>query len=150
MSQIIKNLKHSPLQNEEGNIIDQMGAIIVMIFIFAMIMAYAAYGRTVQIRLRIDNASKEALYAMEQEGFMSDKTKEKLEASFAEEGVTVTSWGETTTEQVAYGDPVTLECSVVFKNPFFLAFNTSSTWFDLSGFKEDSTYEVKMSATSKW
>ena len=137
-------------KNEDGNVVDQMGTLIVMIFVFAMVLAYAAYGRTVQIRLRIDNACKEALYSMEQQGYLTDEAADALEVSLTAEGVAIASMGETTTEQVAYGDPVLLECDVTFKNPFFLAFNTSSTWFDLTGFSADSQYSVRMSATSKW
>lgn len=134
---------------EHGNVIDQLGSIIVMAFVFAMILAYAAYGNVVQKRLSIDNTAKEYLYKMEQEGLLTDADKANMTKDLADAGVTVEDFNGTTTKQVAYGDKVELICKVKFENPLYTVFKKDSL-ISISGFEETIEHTIKMSATSKW
>ena len=138
-----------PKHKEEGNIIDQLGAIIVMLFVFSMILAYAAYGKTVQQKLTIDNIAKEYLYEMEQTGYL--KNKDALTTALIDNGITVTDdYAGTTTTQVAYGDKVILSFQCEFPNPLFTTFANDSKLFHGTGLSEMNTYTVYMTATSKW
>jgi len=142
-------------KKEDGNIIDELGSIFVMAFIFALILAFAVYGRMVQTRLAIDNIAKEYLYEMEQEGTLAKESQALMTADLAAMGVEIDTdaggWGVTDIDnQVPYGDEVVLECHVQFKNPLFQVFS-GSTW--VSGalsIDENLHYAVNFKATSKW
>lgn len=147
---------------EKGNVIDQIGSIFVVAFIFAMILAYAAYGKVTQQRLSINNIAKEYLYRMEENGYMSDEDRENFVEDMSYIGVTVnggatsvsalTAKGEVTDgTQVTYGDKVTLAFTAEFENPFFSLFTKAGgSMFRIMGFEEKITYEVVMSSTAKW
>lgn len=136
---------------EEGNIIDQLGSIIVMVFVFAMILANAAYGKTVQMKLSIDNIAKEYLYAMEQNGILDADNKNNMVSDLADIGVTVVDdfAGSTVEKQAAYGDKVKLICHVQFENPLYSVFENGVV-VTIPGFVQTIDYEINMSATSKW
>ncbi len=143
----LKKARH----REEGNIIDQLGAIIVMGFIFALLLVYAAYVKSVQMKLRIDNVSKEYLYVMEQEGYLSDANLANLVADLEAEEVAVTNgFAGTTFDQVPYGDQVVLTYECEFTNPLFKTFGQDDSMFHIPGFEQMNTYDVWMSATAKW
>ena len=140
-----------PKDREDGNIIDQLGTIIIMLFIFSMVLAYAAYGKTVQQKLMIDNTAKEYLYIMEQTGYLQDTDKGTLTTSLNDKGITVTDdFAGTDFNQVAYGDKVTLSFQCEFQNPLFTTFSKDSALFHIPGLNKMITYTVYMTATSKW
>lgn len=136
---------------EQGNIIDQLGSIIVMFFVFAMILAYAAYGNVVQKRLSIDNVAKKYLYLMEQNGQLTSDDQTDMTNELANYGVTVVNYDGTTTvnTRVAYGDTVNLVCHVLFENPLYSVFETGDL-IKIPGFNQNIEYTVELSATSKW
>lgn len=136
---------------EKGNIIDQLGSIIVMAFVFAMILAFAAYGKIVLMKLAVNNTAKEYLYKMEQNGYMSDDDQKEMTAKLEERGITVQEDGftGTTSSQVPYGDQVVLMCKVEFTNPLYSVFKEGS-YIVIPGFPDKLTYDVSLSATSKW
>lgn len=143
----IEKSKKNP--TEEGNVVDQLGSIIVMMFIFAMILAFAAYGNSVQKRLNIDNIAKQYLYAMEQNGFLSEDDQKSMSDKLADIGVTIVNFDGTTDTQVAYGDEVILDCDVEFQNPLYSVFENGRV-VNLPGFPATISYEIYISATSKW
>lgn len=142
-------IKFKKTQTEEGNIIDQLGSIIVMVFIFAMILANAAYGSSVQKRLNIDNVAKTYLYIMEQNGYLSEEDETNMTNELASLGVSVVSFEGTTKTQVAYGDRVTLQCKVEFQNPLYSVFENGAV-VNLPGFPSTISYNIYSTATSKW
>lgn len=147
----MKNLFVHKKTTEKGNIIDQLGSIIVMAFVFAMILAFAAYGKIVQAKLSINNIAKEYLYRMEQNGLMTSEDMAEMTEKLANEGITVIENGfnGTTTEQVPYGEEVILICNVEFENPLYSVFKEGS-YIVISGFPEKLQYGVSLPATSKW
>ncbi len=142
---------------EEGNIIDCLAAILIVFFIFAMILAYSAYGKITQERLLIDQRAKEYLYRMEEYGYIKEGDPDESHApstneliqELADMGVTVTIDDATTTEQAGYGDKVTLAFNSVFPNPLFVTFGQASM-FKILGFNNTISYFVTMSSTAKW
>lgn len=141
---------------ENGNIIDELGSIFVMIFIVALILVYTAYGRLTQERLAVNNIAKEYLYKMEEQGYLSPDDKINMENDLASEvdGITV-AWDAVTQnvnpeQQVTYGDTVTLSFSVTFPNPLFMTFSRDESYVKIPGFSNTLTYPVSVSSTAKW
>ena len=158
MKRIKEFLYHKRL--EKGTVIDQVGSVLVVAFIFALILAYSAYGKIVQQRLLINNVAKEYLYVMEENGYMSDEDFESFVNDMAYIGVTVNATdvsnmganGYLTDDiQVTYGDKVTLAFTAEFENPFFSLFTKEGgSMFRIMGFDEKISYDVVRSSTAKW
>lgn len=154
----------NPMRLEKGNVIDQIGSILVVAFIFCLILAYSAYGKITQERLAINNVAKEYLYKMEEIGYMSPEDFQNFKDDMSNIGVTVvgadgstdasvlTAQGEQTDyNQVTYGDTVTLAFTVQFENPFYTIFTKEGgSLFNIMGFEENISYDVVMSSTAKW
>lgn len=149
-----KKRKFVPKRFEEGNIIDQLGSIIMVAFMFALILAYASYGKITQERLAIDNVSKEYLYKMEEVGYLSDDDRDRLIEDMAAIGVVVNDFSangvSTNTTQVTYGDKVTLALNVTFENPLYTTFSRNDSYIRFLGFEENLSYNIVMSSTAKW
>ena len=149
-----------PNKKEQGNVIDYLGSLFVVAFIFVMILAYAAYGKVTQQRLAIDNCAKEYLYRMEEYGFIAkdaasvvghSPTIAELVDSYEAIGVeAVVDEANTTVSQVGYGDPVTLTLTATFDNPLFTTFGDEDSMFSILGFDEKLAYNVSISSTAKW
>lgn len=142
---------------EYGNVIDQIGSILVVIFIFALILAYSAYGKLTQERLAVDNVAKEYLYKMEEYGYLRSEDEDAMVLAMNQVGATVVSFGETTREkesssdaQVTYGDQVVLDLTLSYPNPLFNVFSRDNSWIKIFGFDEEISYHIRMSATAKW
>jgi len=145
---------------EEGTVIDQIGSVLVIAFIFCLILAYAAYGKVTQQRLAINNIAKEYLYRMEENGYMSDDDFNHFISDMSLIGVTINAadvaslgaQGEQTDYiQVTYGDKVTLAFTAEFENPFFSLFTKEGgSLFRIMGFDEKISYDVVTSSTAKW
>lgn len=149
-----KDRKNS-IHTEQANVIDQLGTIFVVAFVFALILAYSAYGKLVQERLAIDNVAKEYLYRMEEKGYLTSDDKILLEEDMESIGVkeiqfTSSSGVSTTETQVAYGDKVTLALNVEFINPLYATFSTEGAMIKIFGFEKNISYDVIMSSTAKW
>lgn len=140
---------------EKGNIIDQLGSIILVAFVFALILAYSGYGKVTQERLAINNVAKEYLYKMEEQGYLSSDNEDLLVSDMKSIGATVNSTKledgtATSTSQVTYGDKVTLALQVSFSNPFYTLFGMKNSQFHIPGFEKELNYIVRMSSTAKW
>ena len=142
---------------EYGNAIDQIGSILVVVFIFALILAYSAYGKLTQERLAVDNVAKEYLYKMEEYGYLRSEDEDAMVLAMESVGAEVVSFGDTTREkesasdaQVTYGDQVILDLTLSYPNPFFNVFSSDNAWIKILGFEEDIQYHIRMSATAKW
>lgn len=149
-----------PKRFEDGNVIDQIGSIIVVAFIFCLILAYSAYGKITQERLSINNVAKEYLYKMEEIGYMSTEDFANFKDDMAAIGAIVNAASvselgaqgvQTDDTQVTYGDKVTLAFNVEFENPFYSIFTKEGgSLFRIMGFDEKISYDVIMSSTAKW
>lgn len=121
---------------------------------FALILAYASYGKITQERLAIDNVSKEYLYKMEEVGYLSDDDRDRLIEDMAAIGVVVNDFSangvSTNTTQVTYGDKVTLALNVTFENPLYTTFSRNDSYIRFLGFEENLSYNIVMSSTAKW
>lgn len=142
-------------QLERGSVISQIGSILIVAFIFALILAYSAYGKITQERLAINNVAKEYLYKMEEMGFLSSEDQVNLDLDMANIGATIVSYTTsdgsiTDTSQVTYGDRVTLALAISFQNPLYRVFSTDEAMFQIHGFEENLNYELVMSSTAKW
>ena len=153
-SGILKNGR--VLKKEQGTVLaDELGSLLVIAFMFAILLAYAGYSKMVQMKLSIDNVSKEYLYQMEQDGYLSEEMKGFMIEDLKLLGIyeDSISFEETTETQVAYGDRVTLNCSVTFANPLYdllSADRHGESLFSVIGLKKTVTYKISMSATAKW
>lgn len=160
-----KKKLHILNKKEEGNVIDWLASVLVMIMMFAMIMTMATFARSVDIRLHVNNVMKKYLYTMEENGFLQTEDKTNLEAElesdpYIEKAQVISDGSDGTNvgknNQVAYGDKVYLKVKVIIKNPVYEYMHTSSRggaiWFNTS----DGSMEEKMertfviSGTSKW
>lgn len=146
-------------EKEDGNIIDELGSVFVMALIFALILAFAVYGRLVQTRLAIDNIAKEYLYEMEQEGGLTAAAQAAMVSDLSAMGVEINTsapnggWGDTVVGddvQVPYGDEVILDCSMRFPNPLFQVFGHPTFVSEALNVEEMLEYSVYFKATSRW
>lgn len=158
-------------KKESGSlVIDELGSLLVMAFVFAMLLAYVAYSKQVQMKLAIDNVAKEYLYQMEQEGYLSNEmmnlmTEDLVLIGVKRESISFAGTSHMDTNQAAYGDIITLRCSVTFDNPLYTLLsvekhsngqeynpqtNASGTFFTIAGLNPTITYNINMPATAKW
>lgn len=166
--------KKVPSANKEaGNIIDELGSIIVIAFMFAMVLAYAGIAKLAEMKLGIDNVAKEYLYIMEEEGYLSTDEEESLTNDLVSLGVDEDSldFSGTDTSQVAYGDQVTLYFTGTFDNPLYdllssdkhsydgeayelnadgSPVDSNRTMFTIAGLSEKITFTINFSSTAKW
>ena len=152
----------SPLRKrEDGNIIDQMGSCIVMLMIFAMIIAMVSYGKLTNMRLAIDGTVRNFLYIEEQEGYLSgvgsttpQQNAAALTSSLRQVGCTSVAINPATTQtQVGYGEPVVLDVTVKFPNPIYTNLSSERhphAWFTVPGLPREITYRIVYSSTSRW
>ncbi len=142
---------HKEQRYEKGNIIDELGCILIIAFIFALILVFSSYGKATQLHLEINNIAKEYLYKMEETGYLSEEDEAALKANMIAIGATeIVVEATTTTTQVPYGGKVTLAMNVTMTNPLYSTFGKDSSMFHIGGFSETLTYPVCMSSTSKW
>lgn len=164
-------MKHLSLNKmEDGNIVDNLTVIIIMVFVFAVLFAFISYSKCVMIKLNADSITKEYLYKMEEWGYLKPEDKEALIKDLENAGFTVNRI-ETNIpvgKQAAYGDKVVLTITVSIQNPVYEILgaekkggeyvldengnqtNTGGTMFVKAGLSPILTFSVSMSSTSKW
>ena len=147
---------------EAGNIIDQMGSIFVMVFMFVMVLVFAGYSKMVMMRINIDTVTKGYLYQMEEEGCLTAEMQQYMKEELRDIGVNYGVDGDAISfagtsnlgdDQAPYGSRITLQCSMSFPNPMYETIGQEKkgdTWFTIPGLARTLDYTVKMTATSKW
>lgn len=137
-------------KTEHGWMVDQLGALLVILFVCAILVAFIQYSKLVEIKLSCDNIGKKYLYQMEQMGYMTAEDKQNMKNELAnaldlteaqKNSITFSGVG-TNGVQVSYGGRVELICNVTFSNPMAENFGTM--------FAPEMSYQINMSATSKW
>lgn len=140
----MKNLKS---KKENGNFVDQMGTLFIMVFVFILILVFAAYGSMVRDRLAIDNYAKEYLYQMEQTGYLSSTLKSQLKNNL--EGLGCTNVViEATSDKVPYGTTIKLGYECDIPNPLYKYLSGSAMGFEIIGILEEIPYKNTMTATA--
>lgn len=154
--------RFAPFQMEAGNIVDQLGSLLVMLFMFVMVMVFAAYSKSAMMRISIDNITKEYLYQMEQYGCLTTEMQAAMRQELRDIGVDYGTNGETISfegtsnlgdHQATYGDRVTIVCTMTFPNPIYEVVSSEkkgNMLFTVAGIPRTISYTSKMSATSKW
>lgn len=157
----IKQKKYN-IAYDDGNVIDLMGSLIVMMFCFALIFAMMCYGKLTEMKLSIDEVCKTYLYQMEQEGCLTVENQADMIDDLVALGVRLDSikFDGTTnlgTNQAAYGDKMKLITTVSFTNPLYtmLARETKGDnpmlfVIERGILSPEVTYTVDMTATAKW
>ena len=158
----------SPLfcKREDGNAIDLMSGVLVMVLLFVIILIMIAYGSLVSKRLDIDNTVKEYLYIAEQYGHLcngSDGLKSEVCKDFCSEleqklvnehgCLSASVLPDTTMSQVPYGDKVRVHVVVQFTNPLYEkigAEEKGQSMFTIAGIQRVIEYSVSYDATSRW
>lgn len=116
-------------KKEDGDMIDMMGSVLVLIFVFGMVLAYFSYSKMIQMKMSIDNIAKEYLYQMEESGQFTTAMQNSMKAELQALGCTVnnfTGTSPTGSTQAGYGSVITLKCSVTFPNPLYTNLGTAS------------------------
>ena len=144
---------------EDGNVIDLMAGVLVMVLIFAVIIVMVSYGSLVDKKLTINSVVKDYLYLAEQQGGLTVGDVENLKAEIKGYGanadsVTIngaTNWVDKDNgNQVPYGDKIDLEVTVSFTNPVYATTGlnndgSNASWFKVGGLDEFITYTKKLS-----
>ena len=149
---------HKEQRYEEGNVIDEIGSVLVMILVFALILVFAAYGKVTMQHLAVNNVAKEYLYRMEENGCLTSDEVTSLKADMKSTGVTNTedtdflSNASDVETQVTYGAKVTLSLKVKIPNPLYTTFGNKDNllYKSVMGFPQTFSYPIVMSSTSKW
>lgn len=116
-------------KKEDGDMVDMMGSVLVLIFVFGMVLAYFSYSKMIQMKMSIDNIAKEYLYQMEESGQFTTAMQNSMKAELQALGCTVnnfTGTSPTGATQAGYGSVITLKCSVTFPNPLYTNLGTAS------------------------
>lgn len=145
------NLIKKQKSKEDGNFIDMMGSLFIMVFIFALILAFAAFGSMVRTRLAIDNNAKEYLYQMEQSGFLSSTLKDQFKNNL--EGLGCTNVViDATSDKVPYGSSIKLGYECEYPNPLYKYIseekNGNAMGFGIIGISQTIHYKNTMTATA--
>lgn len=150
-------------KDEDGNYIDMMAGVFMMVCFFAIILVMASYGSLVDKRLSINNTIKNYLYIAEQQGGLTSEDVENLKDILSDYNCTVdsitingsTNWiAKGNGNQVPYGDKIVLEVTVSFANPVYEVIGTedgnSRGWFGVVGIDKTIQYTKTLSSTSRW
>jgi len=145
--------KAAPKKKESGSmLIDEIGSLLVLVFMIAMILAYAGYSKSVQTRLSIDSIAKKYLYQMEAQGYLSTNMQADMTNDMAGIGVTIENFSGTshTAVQAGYGDKITLGCTLSFDNPLYSFFTVEKGGLFSAIIEDTIEYSINMSSTAKW
>lgn len=150
-------------RDEDGNYIDMMAGVFMMVCFFALILVMASYGSLVDKRLSINNTIKNYLYIAEQQGGLTSEDVENLKDILSDYNCTVesitingsTNWiANGNGNQIPYGDKIVLEVTVSFVNPVYDVIGTddanSQGWFKVAGLNDTIQYTKTLSSTSRW
>lgn len=159
-----KTVKNFLKKMDIGNIVDQLGSMLIMMFCFALIFAMSAYGKMVEMKLDINNICKTYLYQMEQDGCLTTTNQASMLNELANIGVMIdgdtlkdtTNLGDGADNQAAYGDKMKLVCHAKFTNPLYQLLGketkpqNDNLYFVVPGLSPTLSYTVELSATAKW
>lgn len=149
-------------QKEEGNVVDLMAGVLMLVFAFATILVMISYGSLVDKRLSVNTSVKDYLYLAEQQGGLTETDVDSLTTILKEYDCTVEkitinngeNWiAEGNGAQIPYGDEVSLQVVVSFKNPVFHFFGTDGQgdgWFKVPGLTPTIRFTKTFSSTSRW
>ena len=150
-------------KKEPGSTLDTLGTFLVMGFCIALVLMYACLGKTVQMKLFIDETGKTYLYQMEENGYLSSEDEEELTKTLLDAGVKAVAVDRTVTvnedKQVAYGDIIKLSFDVKFPNPLMSFFVKQNYDPNVDLFSVDNSkglipayidYHYEQETTSKW
>lgn len=149
---------------EDGNTVDMMAGVFMMVCFFALILVMASYGSLVEKRLSINNTIKNYLYLAEQQGGLTADDVKELEGILSDYGCTLESitingqknhWIEKGNgKQIPYGEKIVLEVKVSFANPVHDVIGTddsnSQGWFKVAGLDDTIQYTKTLYSTSRW
>lgn len=159
---------------EDGNVIDMMAGVFMMVCLFAIILTMLAYFALVERRLSINNAIRNYLYLAEQQGGLTEDDKANLKKFLVDnygcdkETLEIkVLWckkdgGESEVAsgaQVPYGDTIKLSVKMDFPNPIYQVIGLTDEqiangegekyWFRVKTNKSI-YYEKSLSSTSRW
>ena len=164
-----KSLNAHKIGVENGDFVDNMGVLFVMLFVFALMMSFFCYAKIVQMKLDVDHIAKRYLYQMEQYGYLPtdvegntiNSLKNALELAGCDKDtfaldLSVTPYG--IDDQVEYGKPVRLRFTIKGKNPFYTYFygnddtnpNSKKGLLFYNWIPKDFDIVVDVESTSKW
>ena len=150
-------------QKEEGNVVDLMAGVLMLVFAFATILVMISYGSLVDKRLSVNTSVKDYLYLAEQQGGLTESDVNSLTTILKKYGCTVEkitinngeNWiAEGNGAQIPYGDEISLQVVVSFENPVFHYFGTNEQegggWFEVPGLTPTIRFTKTFSSTSRW
>ena len=164
MKEKVKNIvSFLKKKDEDGNYIDMMAGVFMMVCFFAIILVMTSYGSLVDKRLSINNTIKNYLYIAEQQGGLTAEDVENLKDILSDYNCTVesitingsTNWiAKGNGNQIPYGDKIVLEVTMSFPNPVYEIVGTdggnSRGWFGVGGLNKTIQYTKTLSSTSRW
>lgn len=154
---------------EDGNYVDMMAGVFMMVCLFAVILAMLAYSALVEKRLSINNAVRNYLYIAEQQGGLTAGNVADLQKLLGEnygcENISVKingeeKWiGSSGNVQVAYGSQIKISAEMDFPNPLCQVIGLSDAqmadggsdkhWFRMP-IAPYLHYKNELSSTSRW
>lgn len=145
---------------ENGDVVDQAFVLLTIIFVFAVLLSFISYAKTVQMKLDVDHIAKKYLYIMEQYGYLpadiNGDTIEEIKQELANVGCdadtfnldrTVTQYGKE--HQVEYGNEVNLKFTITAPNPLY-RYVHGEKMFSVNWVPETLDISVEVDSTSKW
>ena len=165
------------VRTEEGNVVDLMAGVLMMVCLFALILAMLAYSALLERRLAINNAVRNYLFIAEQQGGLTLENGNDLKTFIATNyGVDIETikvyvaeheynagglgWinlhgtSDHEMQNIPYGTAFELKVEMQIPNPLYQVLGASNDgdmyWFKVGGLSHTIPYTISLSSTSRW
>lgn len=156
------------MAREEGNFVDMMAGVLMMVCLFAIILTMLAYSALIERRLAVNNAVRNYLYIAEQQGGLQttdvEALRKFLEVNYGCTDINITvnegvNWIDQGSFQVPYGSEIRLSVTMKMPNPIYQVLGLSEeqkanggsdTYWFLVKIRDKIDYRVGFTSTSRW
>lgn len=74
-------------KKERGGAVDLFEVMMVLVIVFALMLMYFNYAKSIRMKMAIDLAAKNALYQMEETGYWSNEIEDHFKAELTQNGI---------------------------------------------------------------
>ncbi len=115
------------MNTREGNIAELLAACICILGMTAAMMAYMGSVDLIQQKITVNQLARRYILRMETVGYLTDADRVSLQVELEQLGVTDVNLEGTTSSQVTYGDPITLQIRGKLKGQYDFEEQRAST-----------------------
>lgn len=135
------------IKKKKKGFVDKMVPLLLVILsVFIVMEILICWGTQMKMNQKAEDLMREYIIKMEANGYLTQADKSSLEQSLNDIGITVSNWGNTTLEQVGYGEKIILEINGQAENKILLM----NSFGSLTKESDTRTIHKIRTSTAKW